>query len=41
MTIHGKSTTATTDATKLITNTIKIDRSLKGKIPELFTEDQI
>jgi hypothetical protein len=39
MTTQGESITATTDAIKLITNAIKIDGSLKGKVPEPFTGD--
>jgi hypothetical protein len=40
MTTYSESIAATTDATKLITNTIKIDASLKGKVPKPFTGDQ-
>ena len=31
---------ATTNTTKLITNAIKLDGSLKGKVPEAFNGDQ-
>jgi hypothetical protein len=31
---------ATTDTTKLITNAIKLDGSLKGKVPEAFNGDR-
>jgi hypothetical protein len=31
---------ATMDTTKLITNAIKIDGSLKGKVPDAFDGDQ-
>jgi hypothetical protein len=31
---------ATTDTTKLITNTIKLDRNLKGKVPDSFDSDR-
>jgi hypothetical protein len=30
---------ATMDTTKLITNAIKIDESLKGKVPDAFDRD--
>jgi hypothetical protein len=33
--------TAMTDATKLITNAIKTNRSLKGRVPEPFEGDQM
>jgi hypothetical protein len=35
-----ESIAATTNTTKLITNTIKLDGSLKGKIPEAFNGDR-
>ena len=35
----GETIAATTEATKLITNVIKIDKGLKGRAPEPFTGD--
>ena len=32
---------ATTDTSKLITNAIKINRNLKGKVPEIFDGDRM
>jgi hypothetical protein len=40
-TIYNKSITATTNAIKLITNAIKIDRSLKGRAFKPFKGEYI